>query len=226
MQETKSPKQQVIYFSTSLDFLEAVTKLVFRAGAGQVIIGDSCTFSQNTEKVMEKLEIETLGTLNPAPQIINFDKFKRRKRKIPNAKFLKSVSLPDILEKVDKLILLPCLKTHYVARFTGSLKLSVGFLSKSNKMKLHLGDVEGKITELNKIIKPNLIIMDGRKCFINKGPMYGEVREPNLILASTSRVAIDIEGIKIIQSFPGNSLENFEQWEIAQIKLAKEFGIG
>ena len=67
--------------------------------------------------------------------------------------------------------------------------------------------------------------MDGRKCFINKGPAKGEVREPNLILASTDRVAIDIESIKIIQSFRGNSLKNIDPWELPQIKKAIEFGI-
>ena len=67
--------------------------------------------------------------------------------------------------------------------------------------------------------------MDGRKCFITKGPAKGEVREPKLILASKNRIAIDVEGIKVIQSFSGNSLKNIDPWQIPQIKRAKEFGI-
>jgi uncharacterized protein (DUF362 family) len=95
----------------------------------------------------------------------------------------------------------------------------------TERVRLHLKNLQKKIAELNKLIDPDLIIMDGRKCFINKGPTKGEVREPGLILASTSRVDIDVEGIKIIQSFKGNSLKDIDAWEMPQIKRAIEFGI-
>jgi len=123
------------------------------------------------------------------------------------------------------LILLPCLKTHSYAQFTGALKLSVGFIKPSERVHLHLSHLQEKIAALNKIIHPDLIIMDARKCFIREGPSEGEVKEPNLILASRDRVAIDIEGIKIIQSFEGNSLIGIDPWELPQIKRAVEFGI-
>jgi len=96
----------------------------------------------------------------------------------------------------------------------------------SQRVGLHVGHVQEKVADLNKIINPDLIIMDARKCLINRGPSEGEVRQPNLILASTDRVAIDVEGIKIIQSFKGNSLENIDPWELPQIKKAIELGIG
>lgn len=67
--------------------------------------------------------------------------------------------------------------------------------------------------------------MDARKCFINRGPAKGELKEPELILASESRVAIDIEGVKIIQKYPGNSLTGIEPEELIQIRLAKKMGI-
>ena len=67
--------------------------------------------------------------------------------------------------------------------------------------------------------------MDGRKCFITKGPSEGELAEPGLILASESRVSIDIEGIKIIQNYEGNSLAGISPEDIGQIKRAKELNI-
>lgn len=94
------------------------------------------------------------------------------------------------------------------------------------RAKLHLRNVQEKIAELNKIIKPDLIIMDARKCFITEGPSDGELGTPGLILASDDRIAIDIEGIKIIQSFKGNSLKNISPWDLPQIKQAVEFGLG
>lgn len=211
--------------STDFEFLKAVVELVYDYEPKGVIIGDSSTLSLNTKRVMEKLKIFDLQEMKKPPRIYNFDERDWVKKEIPNGKYLKSIKVPSFLDKADKLILLPCLKTHMLAQFTGSLKLSVGFMKPYQRTSLHLRHIQEKIAELNKIISPDLIIMDGRKCFINKGPSHGKIKEPNVILASKSRVAIDIEGIKIIQSYRGNSLKNIKPEEIPQIKKAIEFGI-
>ncbi|MFH1522479.1 MAG: DUF362 domain-containing protein [Patescibacteria group bacterium] len=211
--------------STDFEFLKIMVELVYEAGAKEVIVGDSCTIYQKTKNVLKDKGIYELEKLAKPARVINFDEDKWIKKKIPNGKFLESVRVPAILDKVDKLIYLPCLKTHYIAKFTASLKLSVGFMKTIERVGLHARHVEEKIAELNKVINPDLIIMDARKIFITKGPTDGEVREPNLILASTNRVAIDIEGVKIIKSFKGNTLAEVEPEDLEQIKVAKEIGI-
>ena len=72
---------------------------------------------------------------------------------------------------------------------------------------------------------PNLIIMDGRKCFITGGPFHGNVREPNVILASGDRVAMDVESIKIIGSFADSKLKD-DPWSYTQIRRAVDLGLG
>ncbi len=211
--------------SSSLDFLKTIVELIYDCGAKIVMIGDSSTMSLNTRKVMEKIGIFDLEKMEIPPRIYNFDERKWVKKQIPGAEYLKTVSLSEFLDRPDKLILLPNLKTHSYAQFTGALKLSVGFMKPIERVRLHLKNLQEKIAELNKMINPDLIIMDGRKCFINKGPAEGELAEPNLILASKSRIDIDIEGIKIIQGFKGNSLKNINPLEMPQIKKAIDFGI-
>jgi len=211
--------------STDFEFLKTMVELVYDAGAGKVIVGDASTMTLKTRKAMEDLNIFELEKLKRPAQVVVFDEGQWIKKQIPDAKYLKTVSVPEILDKVDKLILLPCLKTHFLAQFTGSLKLSVGFIKPSQRVSLHLRHLQEKIGELNKIINPDLIIMDARKCFINKGPSEGEVREPKLILASESRVDIDIEGIRIIQGFENNSLKDVDPAEMPQIKRALEIGV-
>lgn len=76
------------------------------------------------------------------------------------------------------------------------------------------------------VVKPDLIIMDARKVFITGGPAKGTLREPNLVLASGDQVAIDAEGVKILQSYPDNSLEGKDPWRLTQIKHAVELGLG
>lgn len=212
--------------STDLEFLKVVTELVYDFGAKIVMIGDSSTMSLNTRKVMQELGVFELEKMEKPPRIYVFEEREWIKKEIPDGKYLKTVSATYLLDRADKLILLPCLKTHFLAQFTGSLKLSVGFMKPFERIALHARHLQEKIAELNKIIHPALIIMDARKCFITGGPARGELREPGLILASTDRVAIDVEGIKTIQSFKGNSLSKINPWQLSQIKGAVEIGIG
>jgi Uncharacterized conserved protein len=205
-------------------FVRIVANLVLACNPAEVTIGDCSTFYQNSCKNFEKLCLFDLETIDKRVKVITFNDGKWVKKKIAG-KYLKSVSVPEILDKVDKIIFLPCVKTHFVAKYTGALKIGVGLMKPSERLALHMRNTELKIAELNLAFKPDLIIMDGRKCFITKGPTEGEVREPGVILASTSRVAIDIEEVKIIQSFPGNSIGKINPENLPQIKRAREIGI-
>ena len=93
------------------------------------------------------------------------------------------------------------------------------------RLKLHTNHLQQKIAELNLLINPDLIIMDGRKCFTNKGPSHGKLEKPNLILASTNRVELDIEAIKIIQGYEGNDLAGIDPADLPQLKEARKLGI-
>ncbi|MDD3647033.1 MAG: DUF362 domain-containing protein [Candidatus Dojkabacteria bacterium] len=211
--------------SSDIDFIRAVAEVLSNYGVRNMILGDSCTFSQNTRKVMEKKGIFELEKEFMNLKVISFDEGKWIKKESKDAKYFKCVYIPEILEEVDRMILLPCLKTHFIAQYTGALKLAVGFMRPIQRLKLHMGKVQEKIAELNTLFAPDLVIMDARKCFINKGPSSGEIREPNLLLASTSRVEIDVEGVKIIQRFEGNSLTQIKPQNLPQVKVARELGI-
>lgn len=215
--------------STAPDFLKAVVDLVLEAGAAKIIIGDSSTIKPNHASYVranfEKAGLYELEKLSDKVEVIIFDEHDWVEKKISNGKFFKKVTIPEVMDEVDKIIILPCAKTHFIARYTGALKIIVGFMKPSERIKFHLGHVPEKIAEMNLIYKPDLIIMDARKCFITGGPVKGEVREPGLILAGTDRVAIDIEEVKIIQSFEGNSLAGQKPEDLIQIKYATELGI-
>lgn len=212
--------------SSDIGFLKAVVELTYLAGAGKVIVGGSSTLQAKTERVMEELGVFELERLKPeAAEIYNFDEHPWVKREVKKGEHLKHVSVPSILNQVDKIILLPCCKTHFIARYTGALKLMVGMMRPRERVALHMGHVEEKIAEMNTVYVPDLIIKDARTVFISNGPMDGPREHPNLILASTSRVAIDIAGIKIIQGYTGNKLADTPAKDLTQIKYARELGI-
>ncbi len=210
--------------SSDLDFVRAVVEISLEAGASEVIVGGSSTFYQNTRKNFEKIGLFSLEDIGPQVKVVSFDEGSWVKKKI-DGKYLKYISTPEILEEIDKLIFLPCLKTHFITKITGSLKLGIGLMKPSERLALHARNTEEKSAESNLAFKPDLIILDGRKAFISGGPSKGELREPGILIASTSRLKTDMEAAKIIKEFPGNSLENFQIKEIPIIKRSLEIGI-
>jgi len=209
--------------SNDSGFLRAVIELLFEHGAGKVVLGESSMQGLTTRKVME-----TTGTLekvkDTGAELVFFDEGKWVKVDV-GGEYLKTVSLPEKALQVEKVVYCCNIKTHFRADFSLSLKLAFGFVKGSERLAFHLRHLKEKIVDLNLVAHPNLIIMDGRKCFITGGPFHGEVREPNVILASGDRVAIDVEAIKTIESFEGAKLKD-DPWSYVQIRRAVELGLG
>lgn len=213
--------------SSDMDFLAAAADLFHENGAVEVTLGESSMFRLKTRAVMEDAGIRRLLEGRPWLSLVMFDEGDWVMKKcVPNATYMKRVSVPDGLEGYDRVIFLPCCKTHKYARFTGALKLSVGMMRPRERLALHaLGHLQERIAELASVFSPDLVIMDARKCFISGGPAKGDVREPGLILASTDRVAIDSEGVRMIQQYEGNTLADVSAEDLVQIRHARYLGV-
>jgi len=209
--------------SSDPDFVKAVIELLYDRGASKVVLGESSMFSLSTRKVLEDAgmlqEAEEAGA-----EVVPFNEGKWVKVST-GGEYLSKVSLPERALAAKKLVCVCCMKTHSWAKFTLSLKLAVGFMKPSERMLLHARSLEEKIADLNLVVHPDLIIMDGRKCFISGGPACGELRKPNVILASGDRIAMDVEAIKIIENFQSASL-SADPWSYTQIRRAVELEIG
>jgi uncharacterized protein (DUF362 family) len=209
--------------SSDPDFVKAVIKLLYEHGASKVILGESSMFSLSTHKVWEDT-----GMLKKAKEagaeVAPFDEGKWVKVST-GGEYLGTVSLPETALAAKKVVYVCCMKTHRWAKFTLSLKLAVGFMKPSERMLLHARNLEEKIADLNLVVHPDLIIMDGRKCFISGGPACGELRNPKVVLASGDRIAIDVEALKVIEGHEGASL-TADPWSYTQIHRAVELEIG
>jgi len=209
--------------SSDVEAIRAVIRLLYKHGAKEVILGESSTLLASTQKVMEKIGANKIAKEEGAEIAVFGD---RGWRKIlVNKKHLNKIELAREVFETDKLVYLCCLKTHNLAKFSCSLKHIIGLVKPFSRIGWHLNCLEQKIAESNTVINPDLLIVDTRKCFIRGGPIKGKVAEPNLILASRNRVALDVEGIKIIKKYKGNSLRR-SPWEYIQISKAVELGLG
>jgi uncharacterized protein (DUF362 family) len=209
--------------SSDPKFLKAIVDLLFEHGAGKVTLGESSWQGLATRKALEKTG--TIKALKDTHAEIAFFDEENYVGINVGGDYLKHVSLAETAIRADKIVYSCCMKTHFRADFSLSLKLAFGFTKKSERIGFHLRHLRRKLVDLNLVVHPNLIIMDGRKCFVIGGPFEGEVREPNLILASGDRIAMDVESIKVIQSFKGSKLKH-DPWEYQQIQHAIALGLG
>ncbi|MHA1126054.1 MAG: DUF362 domain-containing protein [Candidatus Heimdallarchaeota archaeon] len=127
-----------------------------------------------------------------------------------------------------------CLKTHmYGGHFTLSLKNTTGLVPRREELGNLMKELHGSeyqremIAEINAVYKSDLIIMDGVVTFVDGGPMKGTLKEGNVFVAGTDKVAVDAVGVALLRLL-GTTKEVSEGpiFEQAQIKRAAELGVG
>lgn len=219
--------------SSDPGFVKAVVEMLYEAGTGKVVVGERSAFL-NSWRVLEKARIvEACEEVGAEVRVFGkngwsvlLDRKGWRKVKVPGGRYLREVSLAREAFEFEKIVYVPLIKAHHAAVFTGAIKLSMGFVKPFfDQLTFHAKHLQEKLAELSLVVKPDLIVMDARKVFINRGPAKGELREPNLVMASGNQVAIDVEGVKLLQEYPGNSLSG-NVWDLVQIKHAAELGQG
>jgi uncharacterized protein (DUF362 family) len=126
----------------------------------------------------------------------------------------------------DVLVYACCMKTHRRAGFSMSLKHAVGFLPPDQRRAIHDGDIARNIARINLAVRPDLILLDARKCFAAGGPAIGWVRRPGLIMASADRVALDVEGLKVLGGYLRLNRLRRDPWDEPQIRAASGSGVG
>jgi len=212
--------------SSDLDFLKAVVHLLLESGA-KVILGDSAGgIWRPTSRVLAKLGVLRPLTEMGAEVIVFEDRPKDWVRVKIEGDYLREVTVPRSAYEADKIVYLPCMKTHRMARFSLSLKLTVGFMHPGERRALHARNLEQKVAELSLVWQPDLIIMDGRKAFVSGGPDKGELVEPGIIMASGDQVAIDIEALKILGSYGAKNRLTPDPCDSPQIATALRHGLG
>jgi uncharacterized protein (DUF362 family) len=116
-----------------------------------------------------------------------------------------------------------------------SLKNSVGLVAKKvpdgkydYMWELHGSPFQRQmIAEINGHYKLDLVLMDGIKAFVTGGPEKGKVVEPELLLASKDRVAIDAVGVAILKMYGAKGkVGEADVFMQDQLKRAAELGFG
>ena len=212
--------------STALVFLGAVVELLLEAGT-KVTIGESSGgLWRPSRNVFHKLAAFELAR-RLGVELIAFEDWPDDWVRVKiDGDYLKTVTMPRSAYEADKIVYLPCMKTHNLARFSGALKLAVGFMHPGERRALHARHLERKIAEISLSWQPNLVVMDGRKAFVSGGPDKGQLIEPGLLLASGDLVAIDVEAMKVLLTYEAKNKLVDAPGQSPQITTALKHGLG
>ena len=212
--------------ATDLAFLQAVIELILESGA-KVTIGESAgAVWRPTRKVFNQRGVPEL-TRRLGVELIAFDDRPSDWVQIDiNGDYLSKVVMPRSAYEADRMIYLPCMKTHVLSAFSGATKLVFGFVAPGQRRGFHRGHLQEKLADVSLCWQPDLIIMDGRKAFVTGGPHGGQLVEPDLVLASGDLIAIDIEAMKVLLEYHASNKIPANPWELPQIATAIEHGLG
>ena len=223
--------------STHLDTLGTLVKVLREAGVGDLTLTERSGMG-DTRRVLEQLGVFDLSEKLGFRVIVLDEEDKQSWVKIvrDGTHWLRGFYISKLFLDADKVVQTCCLKTHrFGGHFTMSLKNSVGLITKKlpgglydYMWELHASPSQRlMIAEINKFYNVDLVVMDAIKVFVDEGPDRGEIVEPNLLLASRDRVAIDAVGIAILRSYgTTRNVMKGRIFELDQIRRSAELGIG
>lgn len=214
--------------SADVEFVAACAQLLRDAGAGLVAVGESSGVPWHpTRAVLDKTGLlARMAAMDVPVHIFDEEDWEEVDLAALGARHLKSVRLPRAVGLYDRLVFLPNLKTHRLARFTMSLKLSVGLMHPEDRQPFHAANLEEKTADLALAVRPDLILLDGRLAFVTRGPASGELVKPGLLLAGGDQVSVDVTAVRVLQSYPAENRLDMDAWELPQIKAAVALGLG
>jgi uncharacterized protein (DUF362 family) len=223
--------------STHLGTLQVLVETLKGANAASVTLAERSGMG-NTREVLEEMGVLALSKELGFNAIILDEASKDDWLKIerPETHWLRGFYLAKVFHEADKVVQTCCLKTHrFGGHFTLSLKNSVGLVAKKvpGGMYDYMWELHGSpyqrqmIAEINNNYNLDFVLMDGIKAFVTGGPEKGKVVEPNLLLASRDRIAIDAVGVTILKMYgAGGKVGEAGIFEQDQLKRAAELGFG
>ncbi len=223
--------------STHIDTLRSIVETLKDLGASGITLAERSGMG-DTKQVLEQMGVLALSKELGFKAIVLNDVGKEDWIKIEreDTHWLKGFYMAKVFHKADKVVQTCCLKTHrFGGHFTLSMKNSVGLVAKKvpGGMYDYMWELHGSpyqrqmIAEINNHYNLDFVLIDGIKAFITGGPDQGKVVEPNLLIASRDRVAIDAVGVAILKIYGvKGKVGEADVFEQDQLRRAAELGFG
>ena len=201
----------------------ALVGMCIEAGANRVKVFDhTCASNPDTSYTNSGIE-KAAREAGAVVGHVNKDLFK--KIKIPDGKVLDSWQFYEKLiyqDETDVLINVPIAKQHSASRLSMALKNTLGMVG-GNRGSLHK-DIHPKISDLNKVVKVDLTILDAFRTLKLHGPTGGRLEDVDNNFENARRLVFCVDPVAV-DSY-GATLFGYQGRDIGYIRESYEAGLG
>jgi uncharacterized protein (DUF362 family) len=127
------------------------------------------------------------------------------------------LAMPRRLMEADTYINVPVLKTHALTFFTGALKNQWGCVPDCQDRLRYHRSIDLMLSSLQEMLRPKFVLMDGIVGMEGRGPVAGQPRRLDVMLASRDAVAIDATAMRLVGLDPSRA---------RHVHLANQQGLG
>ncbi len=197
--------------TTTPEIVEGVIEYLQAKGFDKIVIMEGSWVGDRTPEAFRVCGYERLSKKYNVP-LVDLQKDRYRAFEVNGMK----INVCEHVAKVDYLINVPVLKGHCQTNITCALKNMKGCIPDFEKRRFHSMGLHKPIAYLNKIIKQDLIIVDGMNGDLN----FEEGGNPvpmNRIIAGKDPVLVDAYAAQLM---------GYDIKEIPYISIAESIGVG
>lgn len=195
--------------------LEALVRMAYEAGAGEVLIVEGAGYGSPTPEAFKLSGVMEMAERTGAG-IVDVDEDQLVEVAVPNPLVLDKIKVSKSFYEADVKVNVPVMKTHDQMLMTLGMKNMKGVIPKPWKRLFHRVGLARAIVDLNKAVPVDLTVVDAIHAMEGLGPSLGEIFEMDLIMAGDDVYALDWVGSRIMGFSPG---------EVEYLRLASEQGL-
>ncbi len=186
-------------------FMQALVEEVQQARPSEIVIAEAIAIGLDTKKAFEANGYVEMARAVGAKLLDLYDgEFERIKT--PEGGLLNGAWVSKEVLRADFFINAPVLKTHFASTLTAAMKNLKGTTTYEEKKRFHYLGLNKAVAELNAVLKPHLIVVDGLIAMEGDGPVSGTPVGLNLIMGGTDAVAVDTVAARIMDIDPSEVL--------------------
>ncbi len=208
-------RQNWVGVNTDPRVIEALVKSLKDRGIHRITIGDGSGMGYNAGKAFDYCGYREMAS-RYGLNLVDLERDEFVKKPVPIEGPFKTLEIARTVLECDFLINVPLMKAHNETLVTCSLKNLKGSMSRSMKTAFHGVNLHEAIAQLNSVLIPHLIIVDGLRGDLHSESGHDPVVMDRMILG-TNPVEVD--------SFVADTL-GYKPRDIRHIAYSADAGLG
>jgi uncharacterized protein (DUF362 family) len=181
-------------------FIETLVGLIQECGA-KPVVAEGPFMNYDAEAVFKITGVRELCK-RVKVDFVDLNKAETVEVHVPGGKAHRKLRIPRVVIEADRIVNVPKLKTHHLTTLTCSMKNMKGVLPGRDKQLSHVRGLHQAIVDISKVVRSDLIVVDGLLAMGGMGPTFGDVVPLGLVIAGTNPIAVDTVCARIMGVSP------------------------